>query len=107
MRKLNTCELLKFDSDAHEAGDDPVSERRTVKVEELEMYQSDRTEVGAKGHIPEAKLLIPYDKDYEGERELEYNGERWEVLNADPYKDWNGVVLRIRRKNGNESSAGR
>lgn len=107
MRKLNTCELLKFDSDAHEAGDDPVSERRTVKVQELEMYQSDRTEAGAKGHIPEAKLLIPYDKDYEGEREMDYEGERWEILNADPSKDWNGVVLRIRRKNGNESSAGR
>ena len=107
MRVMTSCELLKFDSDAHEAGDDPVSERRTVKVQELEMYQSDRTEAGSKGMVPEAKLLIPYDKDYEGERELDYTGERWEVINADPYKDWNGVVLRIRRKNGNASSAGR
>ena len=107
MRVMTSCELLKFDSDAHEAGDDPVSERRTVKVQELEMYQSDRTEAGSKGMVPEAKLLIQYDKDYEGERELDYNGERWEVINADPYKDWNGVVLRIRRKNGNASSAGR
>ena len=105
MRTRTSCVLIAFSPDAHEAGDDPVSTRRTVKVQELEMYQSDRTEAGSKGHVPEAKLLIPYDKDYEGERELDYNGERWKVLNADPYKDWNGIVLRIRRKNGNESSA--
>ena len=41
------------------------------------------------------------DEDYHGERELEYNGERWEVISDDPYKDYNGVILRIRRKKGN------
>jgi hypothetical protein len=45
------------------------------------------------------------DEDYHGERELIYNSERWEVINADPYKDWNGVILRIRRKKGNSRSA--
>jgi hypothetical protein len=38
---------------------------------------------------------------YKGERELEYKGERWKVINADPYKEWNGVILAIRRKAGN------
>ena len=37
-------------------------------------------------------------------RELEYNGERWLVMDSDPYKDWNGVILRIRRKKGNAGS---
>ena len=27
------------------------------------------------------------------------------MLDADPYKDWNGVILRIRRKDGNARSA--
>ncbi len=106
MRVLTSCVLIAFSPDAHEAGEDPVSTRREVKVQELSLSQTDRTEAGAEGLLPEAKLLIPYDRDYEGERELEYNGERWIVLNSDPYKDWNGVVLRIRRKNGNASSAG-
>ena len=106
MRIMTTCTLIAFSPDAHEAGTDPVSTRREVKVQELSLNQTDRVEAGGEGLLPEAKLLIPYDRDYEGERELEYNGERWIVLNSDPYKDWNGVVLRIRRKNGNARSAG-
>ena len=106
MRVMTSCVLIAFSPDAHEAGTDPVSKRRTVKVQELSLSQADRTEAGGEGLLPEAKLLIPYDRDYEGERELEYNGERWIVLNSDPYKDWNGVVLRIRRKNGIGRSAG-
>ena len=106
MRIMTTCTLIAFSPDAHEAGEDPVRTRREVKVQELSLNQTDRLEAGGEGLLPEAKLLIPYDRDYEGERELEYNGERWIVLNSDPYKDWNGVVLRIRRKNGNARSAG-
>ena len=34
-------------------------------------------------------------------RDLEYKGERWSVIAADPYKDWNGVILDIRRHKGN------
>ena len=103
MRKLVTVTLIGFSPDAHEVGTDPVSTRRPVKAEELSLSMADRVEAGGEGLSPEAKLLIPYDRDYEGERELEYQGERWTVLNADPYKDWNGVILRIKRKKGNSA----
>ena len=103
MRKLVTVTLIGFSPDAHEVGTDPVSTRRAVKAEELSLSMADRVEAGGEGLSPEAKLLIPYDRDYEGERELEYQGERWTVLNADPYKDWNGVILRIKRKKGNSA----
>ena len=106
MRVNTECVLIAFSPDAHEVGSDPVSTRRTVKVQELSLTQADRTESGSEGLVPEAKLLIPYDRDYQGERELEYGGERWEVINSDPYKDWNGVILRIRRKKGNRKNAG-
>ena len=101
MRKLVDIVLIAFSPDAHEVGEDPVSERNPVQAEEMSMNQYDIAEAGGKGLKPEAKILIPMDEDYHGERELEYNGERWEVINADPYKDWNGVILRIRRKKGN------
>ena len=101
MRMMTSCVLIAFRPDAHEVGQDPVARRRTVKVQELSLTQADRTEAGGEGLSPEAKLLVPYDRDYDGERELEYKGERWLVMYADPYKDWNGVVLRIRRKKGN------
>ena len=106
MRMNTTCELIAFSPEAHEVGTDPVSTQRTVKVQEMSLTQADRVEAGSEGLVPEAKLLIPFDRDYQGERELQYNGERWEVISSDPYKEWNGVILRIRRKKGNRKSAG-
>ena len=104
MRMLTSCVLIGFSPDAHEVGTDPVSTRRTVKCQELSLTQAEIFQAGGDGLNPEAKLLIPYDKDYKGERALEYNGERWYVLHTDPYKDWNGVVLRIRRVKGNSGA---
>ena len=104
MRMMTGCVLISFNPDAHEVGTDPVSARRTVKVQELSLTQAEVYQAGGEGLSPEAKLLIPYDKDYKGERALEYNGERWNVLRADPYKDWNGVILLIRRVKGNSST---
>ena len=98
---LTTITLISFRPDAHEVGQDPVEVRSTVKAEEMSLSQADLYEAGGEGLRPEAKLLIPYDRDYHGERELEYNGERWKVISSDPYKDWNGVILRIRRVAGN------
>ena len=101
MRMMTSCVLIDFSPDAHEVGTDPVSVRRTVKCQELSLTQAEIYQDGGTGLRPEAKLLIPYDKDYKGERALEYNGERWTVIRTDPYKDWNGVILTIRRVKGN------
>ena len=106
MRMLTSAELIAFSPDAHEVGAPVQETKRTVKVQELSLTQADIYQAGGDGLRPEAKLLIPYDRDYHGERELIYNGERWRVIRNDPYKDWNGVVLRIRRKDGNARSAG-
>ena len=103
MRMMTSCTLISFSPDAHEVGTDPVSVNRTVKCQELSLTQAEVYQAGGTGLSPEAKLLIPYDKDYKGERALEYRGERWAVLRSDPYKDWNGVILLIRRVKGNSS----
>ena len=104
MRKLTSCVLIGFMPDAHEVGTDPVETRRTVKCQELSLTQADIYQSGGEGLNPEAKILIQYDREYKGERELEYKGERWKVIRSDPYKDWNGVILAIRRKQGNSGS---
>ena len=104
MRMMTSCTLISFKPDAHEAGTDPVCVRRKVKVQEMSLGFADRYQAGGDGLAPEARLLIPYDRDYKGERELEYRGERWSVTKADPYKEWNGVILDIRRKEGNAGS---
>lgn len=105
MRMMTSCVLISFSPDAHEVGSDPVSTRRTVKCQELSLTQADIYQAGGEGLSPEAKLLIPYDRDYKGERELIYKGERWKVLRSDPYKEWNGVILAIRRKAGNSGGS--
>ena len=101
MRMTTSCVLIGFSPDAHGVGETATETRRKVKVQELSLTQADIYQAGGEGLSPEAKLLIPYDREYKGERELEYRGERWKVLGSDPYKDWNGVILRIRRKSGN------
>lgn len=103
MRMLTSCVLISFSPDANEVGTDPISQRRTVKCQELSLTQAEIYQAAGTGLNPEAKLLIPYDRDYKGERALEYRGERWTVLRSDPYKDWNGVILTIRRVKGNSS----
>ena len=105
MRMMTSCELIAFDPDAHEVGTAVTETKRTVKAQEMSLTQADIYQAGGEGLSPEAKLLIPYDKDYKGERELIYRGERWKVLRSDPYKEWNGVILAIRRKQGNSGGS--
>lgn len=105
MRMMTSCELIAFSPDAHEVGTAVTETMRTVKVQEMSRTQADVYQSGGEGLSPEAKLLIPYDRDYHGERELIYMGERWKVLWSDPYKEWNGVILAIRRKAGNSGGS--
>lgn len=104
MRKMTVCGLIQFSPDAHEVGTAPAETIRRMKCQELGLTQADIYQAGGEGLRPEAKLLICHDKMYHGERELEYHGERWEVIRSDPYKEWNGVILSIRRKKGNARS---
>ena len=106
MRMMTSCELITFSPDAREVGSAATETKRKVKCQELSLTQADIYQSGGEGLAPEAKILIPYDRDYKGERELEYRGERWKVLRSDPYKDWNGVILAISRKQGNSRPAG-
>ena len=104
MRMMTSCKLISFSPDAHEVGTDPASVSRTVKCQELSLTQAEVYQAGGTGLSPEAKLLIPYDRDYKGERELIYKGEHWRVIRQDPYKEYNGVILSIRRKEGNSTA---
>ena len=104
MRMMTSCVLIAFSPDAHEVGTPAAEEQRKVKCQELSLTQADIYQSGGEGLSPEAKLLIPYDREYKGERELIYRNERWKVIRSDPYKDWNGVILLIRRKAGNSGS---
>ena len=101
MRMMTSCRLIAFSPDAREVGTAAVETARTVKCQEMGLTQADIYQAGGEGLSPEAKILIPYDRDYKGERELEYKGERWKVIRTDPYKEYNGVILAIRRKEGN------
>ena len=105
MRMMTSCELISFSPDAHEVGTAVTETKRRVKCQELSLTQAEVYQSGGEGLSPEAKLLIHYDRDYKGERELDYRGERWKVLRSDPYKDWNGVILLIQRKKGNSGGS--
>ena len=101
MRMMTSCTLISHDPKVYEVGAEVNETGRKVKCQELSLTMAEAYQAGGTGLNPEAKLLIPYDRDYKGERALEYKGERWTVLRNDPYKDWNGVILTIRRVKGN------
>lgn len=105
MRMMTSCELISFNPDAHEVGTEVQETRRHVKCQEMSLTQAELYQSGGEGLSPEAKLLIPYDREYKGERELDYRGERWKVIHSDPYKEWTGVILLIRRKKGNSGGS--
>ena len=100
MEKLSSCQLITFSPDAHEAGSAVSESRRTVKVTEKAVGMNEAYQAMGLGLDPEKRLLIPYDKDYRGERELIYEGERWKVIRT-AGNEYNGVLLTIQRIDGN------
>lgn len=104
VEKLSSCVLIRFNPDAHEAGEDPVSERRRVKCTEKAVGLAEAYQAMGIGLNPEKRLLIPYERDYHGERELEYEGERWKVIRV-AGNEYNGAMLTIGRKAGNAGDA--
>ena len=100
MEYMGSAELITFNPDAHEAGAAATETKRTVKVTEKALGMQEAYQALGLGLNPEKRLLIPYDKDYRGERELMYEGERWKVLRV-AAGEYNGVLLTIQRMSGN------
>lgn len=105
MEIMSTCRLIGFSPDAHEAGAAVTEAARTVKVTEKSVGLTESYQAMALGLNPEKRLLIPYERDYRGERELEYEGERWKVLRV-AGNEYNGVLLTIQRMDLNAVDAG-
>ena len=100
MEYMGSAELITFSPDAHEAGAAATETKRTVKVTEKALGMQEAYQAMGLGLNPEKRLLIPYDKDYHGERELMYEGERWKVLRV-AVGEYNGVLLTVQRMSGN------
>lgn len=100
MEILSSCTLISFEPDAHEAGADPVAKRTEVKCTEKTVGLTEAYQAMGAGLNPEKRLLIPYERDYDGQRELEYQGRRWKVLRV-AGGEANGVLLTIQRVTGN------
>ena len=100
MEKLSSCQLITFSPDAHEVGAEASETMRTVKCTEKTVGMNETYQAMGLGLNPEKRLQISYDKDYHGERELVYEGERWKVLRVGT-GETNGVYLTIQRMDGN------
>lgn len=100
MGKMSSCVLISFQPDAHEAGTDPVARRRKVKCTEKDVGLTEHYQATGQGLRPEMRLLIPYERDYKGERELEYDGRRWHVIRK-VGGEYNGVLLTCQPWDGN------
>ena len=104
METLSTCVLIGFNPDAHEAGSAAEEIRREVKITVKDVGQNEFYQATGLGLRPEKRILIPYERDYRGERELEFNGRRWRVIRATG-GEYNGVLLTIQPWEGNAGRA--
>lgn len=100
MEIMSSCVLIGFVPDAHEAGSEAPEIRRTVKCTEKAVGLTEYYQATGQGLRPEKRLLIPYERDYRGERELEYEGRRWKVI-RETGGEYNGVMLTIQPWDGN------
>ena len=100
MEKMSSCRLIAFSPDARGAGTAASETQRTVKVTEKQVGMNEAYQAMGIGLNPEKRLLIPYEKDYRGERELIYDGDRWKVIRV-AGNEYNGVLLTIQRIEGN------
>ena len=92
-----TCYLISYNPEAHEAGSDPEEIRRgPIKCTEKNVGLTESYLAKGTGLVPEIKLLIPMDLDYQGETELEYQGRRWILTRPASRGEWNGVILAIK-----------
>ena len=100
MEKLSSCVLIAFRPDAHEAGGRAEEIRREVKCTEKDVGLTEYYQATGQGLRPEMRLLIPYERDYRGERELEYEGSRCRVIRKTG-GEYNGVLLTVQPWDGN------
>lgn len=91
-----SCVLIRYDPEAHEAGSAPAEIRREVKCVEKSVGMTEAYLAGGTGLVPEIRLLIPYERDYQNETELEYKGRRWTLTRPAAGGEYNGVILAIR-----------
>lgn len=104
METLGSCVLIGFNPDAHEAGSAAEEIRREVKITVKDVGLNEFYQATGLGLRPEKRILIPYERDYRGERELEFNGRRWRVIRATG-GEYNGVLLTIQPWDGNAGRA--
>lgn len=100
MEKLSSCVLIAYNPDAHEAGSAPDETRRKVKCMEKDVGLTEHYQATGQGLLPEMRLLIPYERDYRGERDLEYDGKRYRVIRK-VGGEYNGVLLTCQPWDGN------
>lgn len=96
MEKYGSCVLIRYNPEAHEAGGSSLEIRRKVKCVEKSVGMTEAYLAGGKGLVPEKRLLIPYERDYQDETELEYEGRRWTLTRPAAGGEYNGVILAIK-----------
>lgn len=104
MEMMTSCVLIGFNPDAHEAGETVAEIRRTIKCTIKDVGLNEHYQATGQGLKPEARILIPYERDYQGERELEVELDgklkRCRVIRKTG-GEYNGILLTVEPWDGN------
>lgn len=103
MIRAKIAYLIAEDPEAHGVLDDPAETLRKVYCTEKSVGQSEVYQARGTGLNPELKLILQHAFEYHGEKLLEYQGTRYDIIRT--YRDADTIELTIQRVIGNASEA--
>lgn len=103
MVRAKIAYLIAEDPGAHGVLEAPQETLRPVYCEERSIGMQEAYQARATGLNPELKLILWHAFEYHGEKLIQYQGVRYNILRT--YRDSDSIELTIQRVDGNAELA--
>ena len=100
MIRAKVAELIVESPKAHGIFDAPTESTRKVYCTVKSVGQAEVYQANAIGLNPELKLILAHAFEYQGEKELTYDGERWKIIRT-YVNEGDQIELTIQKVTGN------
>lgn len=100
MTRADTVTLIAESPEAHGVFDTHTETQREVYCSVRSVGMRESYEAKAIGLNPETVLILPYDFEYQGEKECLFGGTRYDIIRTYA-AETDGIELTIQRKDGN------
>ena len=96
MIRVNTADLITVNPEAAGVGTEPTETKRTVYCTLKSIGQQEAYLAMGQGLNPELKVILAHDFEYQGERLIEIDGVRYDILRT-YITEKDGIELTLQR----------